>query len=733
MTPVLTLSQIRQASQKDVGAKAFNMAVLSTLDIRVPETLCIPGPVFDAYVNETRLIDRISYEINRKPLDKMRWEEIWDISLRIRNLFLTTPFPQEMAAHLRTGIFTQLGDRPVVVRSSAPGEDGKQTSFAGIHDSFVNVQGMDAILEHIRLVWASLYSDGALLYRKEMGLDVKKSRMAVVVQEMIDSEQSGIFFGQNPVNSEQAVIEAVWGYNQGLVDGVVAPDRWILSKDLTQVMDHIPADRDQIMTKKSHGLGIQPVDPVIAEQSPMNTHRLEQVTRAAKQIQAEFGSYQDIEFTFCKDILFVLQARPITALADAGETDKRAWYLSLHRSLENLEQLYEKIEFDLIPQMIDQAKTLGQMDLEGMSVSELIEEINRRQDLFNHWGSVYWTEFIPFAHGIRLFGQVYNDAVKPSDPYEFMRLLEHTGLQSTERNRMIIEMAGVIKQDKLLETSLEQGEASPNHPVFNDLLDRFINRFGDLSVQTGQSQHPRPIINPIINMVLEFSKTSKTVCGPSRQDRKELEKMYFNAFAEDKKEFAKTVLHLGRESFRLRDDDNIHLGRIESRLFEAIGEAKQRLTDPRLDPVSKERLLKLDSLSDQHSNDGSQSQMQSDDGAMKRWLRDRQIVGHPAGPGLAKGPARVIQEQSDLLDFKQGEILICKGVDPNMTFVVPLSAAVVEERGGMLIHGAIIAREYGLPCITGVPAVVERIKTGDTVTVDGYLGILTCEIEEKLN
>jgi pyruvate,water dikinase len=106
-------------------------------------------------------------------------------------------------------------------------------------------------------------------------------------------------------------------------------------------------------------------------------------------------------------------------------------------------------------------------------------------------------------------------------------------------------------------------------------------------------------------------------------------------------------------------------------------------------------------------------------------IKARQLTGQPSGPGIAKGRARVIQHHNDLVDFKSGEILVCDAVDPNMTFVVPLAAAVVERRGGMLIHGAIIAREYGLPCITGVPGATTLIRTGDDVTVDGYLGIVT--------
>jgi pyruvate,water dikinase len=104
--------------------------------------------------------------------------------------------------------------------------------------------------------------------------------------------------------------------------------------------------------------------------------------------------------------------------------------------------------------------------------------------------------------------------------------------------------------------------------------------------------------------------------------------------------------------------------------------------------------------------------------------RARQLVGQPAGPGLAVGKARVLLDQADLLKFQAGEVLVTDAVDPNMTFVAPLAVAVVERRGGMLIHGAIIAREYGLPCITGVPRATELIKTGDLLTVDGHLGLV---------
>jgi pyruvate,water dikinase len=112
-------------------------------------------------------------------------------------------------------------------------------------------------------------------------------------------------------------------------------------------------------------------------------------------------------------------------------------------------------------------------------------------------------------------------------------------------------------------------------------------------------------------------------------------------------------------------------------------------------------------------------------------IKARQIVGQPAGPGIATGKARVILDDDKLFDFKAGEVLVCDAIDPNMTFVVPLAAAIVERRGGMLIHGAIIAREYGIPCVTGIPGATELISSGDQITVDGYLGIVVIGQERK--
>jgi pyruvate,water dikinase len=103
----------------------------------------------------------------------------------------------------------------------------------------------------------------------------------------------------------------------------------------------------------------------------------------------------------------------------------------------------------------------------------------------------------------------------------------------------------------------------------------------------------------------------------------------------------------------------------------------------------------------------------------------RQMVGQPAAPGCTTGRVRVVRHADDIGKFRNGEVIVCDAIQPTMTHLLPLANAVIERRGGMLIHGAIIAREMGIPCVNGIPDATKRLHDGEIVTVDGHLGIVT--------
>jgi phosphohistidine swiveling domain-containing protein len=303
-----------------------------------------------------------------------------------------------------------------------------------------------------------------------------------------------------------------------------------------------------------------------------------------------------------------------------------------------------------------------------------------------------------------------------------MDLLGSKRLASLERNRLLDEMASMIQGNIYLAEYLRNSEGSADE-MFSHLLDNFIDTYGDLSCSIEEGSYCSQGKEGIIRLLLEMASHRPAEKKESVRDPEALMSEFLSHFEGEQKTFASEILDLGRASYQMRDDDNIYLGRVEKQVMEAMDEGRRRSINrvgSNSDAGETKELINvliepLHTLKDRSS---SEKNMELDG------VKARQIVGQPAGTGIATGKARVILDASSLFDFKSGEILVCDAVEPNMTFVVPLCAGIVERRGGMLIHGAIIAREYGLPCVTGVPDATTLIRTGDPLTVDGYLGIV---------
>jgi pyruvate,water dikinase len=714
MNWIVSAEDINHADRSRVGGKGYALALLAKWGFAVSKTLCVTSETYQEYIS------------NRKAFKDMRWEEIWDCATRIRNMFLRKSIPQEISAELKKAIRTAFKDKAVVVRSSSPEEDDAASSFAGLHESYVNIRGTDAILEHIAKVWASLWSDAALLYRQEIGLDVKKSAMAVVIQEIVVGDKSGVAFSKNPNDASQGVIESVYGLNQGLVDGAVEPDRWILDRREKTIISHTAAERKYWIITGESGVRLDALPHKLTNRPPLDAGEVRHVFELALAAENYFKSPQDVEWTFRKSDLVVLQSRPITTLSNQKNDDNRSWYLSLHRSFENLKLLRQKIENELIPAMISAADQLARQEVTELSDRDLAAEINRRWEINQKWTNIYWEEFIPYAHGVRLFGQIYNDAIHPEDPYEFVDLLTRSEMASLERNQMLGDLADQVRNNPSLAKALSAGQTENLDSQFLEAVDRFVEKFGDLTCAVTGGTQCEQESGSLYKILLEMAAhpPPENDRKPSK-DKDALQEKFLSSFEGEQKKKTVELLDLARSSYQLRDDDNIYLGRIEAQLLAAVREARRRMDanhQRRSGKKNAAELIQVVESLDHRAPFQPPYEQKPDDGFV---IQARQLIGQPAGPGLAKGPARVIQHTTDLAEFKHGEILICDAVDPNMTFVVPLAAGVVERRGGMLIHGAIIAREYGLPCVTGIPDVTTLIQNGDEVTVDGYLGIVT--------
>ena len=420
MNWILTPHEVTDDDRQRVGGKAISIARLIRKGFALPESVFVPVEVYHRFVDTNGLRERILLELNRKDPEDMRWEEIWDCATRIRHLVLKNPFPEGLRGPLAAELDARFGKRSVAVRSSATDEDAAAHSFAGLHESYINIAGADSILDHVKKVWSSLWSDGALLYRKEIGLDIERSAMAVVIQETVLGDCSGVAFSIDPRNETLALVEAVHGLNQGLVDGAVEPDRWEIDRANPKKRRHLPPSQRRRMSAPGRGgvfLTDLPDDKV--RRPPLTPDEVDTVFRQSLELEELYGGPQDVEWTLKDGNLTLLQTRPITT-QNKGGTDPRSWYLSLHRSFEDLEQLRANIENRLIPDMIREADSLTEVDTANMGNDELAHEIQRRLDINHRWVNIYWSEFIPYAHGVRLFGRIYNDTVRPDDTYEFV-------------------------------------------------------------------------------------------------------------------------------------------------------------------------------------------------------------------------------------------------------------------------------------------------------------------------
>ena len=707
MKIIIPLSKAGGTNTILCGNKAASLSKIIDADITVPPGICLTRNAYDWFIHEMGIDKLIIMELSRKKFEDMRWEELWDASLRIRNWFTKAKMPKKLKNEIITNVRNVFHGKPLAIRSSSLNEDSPDASFAGIHESYVNISTEYNIIQSIKLVWASLWSDAALLYRDELSLSTEKSAMGVIIQEMIPGDVSGIAFCESPYNKEEAIIESIFGLNKGLVDGDIEPDRFIIDRNNKSIKSVTNAQHIRKVSPAKDGVKF--VDLSNKINRTLNNQQVNQIYHLMESLENIFKYPQDIEWTIKGKDIYVLQSRPITI----KDKDEKQWNLTLKRSFDNLEKLAHRVQKEILPQMEDDAEKLGHTDIVSLTDNQLIKEIEKRKELYDKWNETYWNECIPFAHGVRLFATVYNDKIQPEDPYEFIDIILPNKMKSTERNALIEDAALYLKNNP---DSIDK-----DGNIKDNTLQKKVSLIADEIGFTVKGTN-KTVSNDILNIIRESSRMQISKIR-NNKSVDEKTKTFISSFPEDERDYAKKLIWLARTSYQLRDDDNIYLGKLSTNLSFAIKEANQRIGF-RLNNMNActnaEEAIKALKFPDYIPPENTQKETNESNIT----LNIRQLRGQPAGKGIARGKARVIKTNEDLYKMKKDEILVCDAIDPNMTFIIPIASAIVERRGGMLIHGAIIAREYGIACVTGIPQATEVIRNGDDITVDGYYGLV---------
>ncbi len=302
-------------SETELGGKARQMAWLSRKGFPVPEWVVVTTHAFAEFIAEHQLRNWLDTKLGELSRDKAA-----EVSAAIREKIEALDLPASLICALRTTLdeIPQGDDVFFAVRSSVVGEDAENASFAGQMDSYLFQKTADDIEQSIRAVWASAFSERALLYRLSKNLPLDDIRCAVIVQRMVDGEVSGVMFTAHPVNGrrDQSLISACWGAGEGLVSGICAADEFTVALD-GKVVEQTITDKD-IALRFDHtaGKGTCEVQVAAEQQNTpcLSAEQCRQLVRIGSEIAQLNRAPQDIEWTYAEGALWILQTRPVTAL-----------------------------------------------------------------------------------------------------------------------------------------------------------------------------------------------------------------------------------------------------------------------------------------------------------------------------------------------------------------------------------------------------------------------------------
>jgi rifampicin phosphotransferase len=206
---------------------------------------------------------------------------------------------------------------PVAVRSSAIDEDGPSASFAGQHETYLNVVGLEALLDAIARTWRSLRSDGALAYRRAHGLPTDGLALAVLVQRLVVADASGVAFSVDPVSGrdDRIVINAGWGLGESMVGGTVTPDTWSVDKSTLETLETVPSEKGRMTVAVEGGTREVAVPGFLKGRPSLIPGQVQEVAALARALEVEQGWPVDVEFAYGHGRLHLLQCRPVTTVA----------------------------------------------------------------------------------------------------------------------------------------------------------------------------------------------------------------------------------------------------------------------------------------------------------------------------------------------------------------------------------------------------------------------------------
>ncbi len=331
---------LSELSKKDVqiaGGKGANLGEMFNSKFPVPQAFAITTDAFYYFLNETKIQQQIKDILNKIDVDKT--EELTEKAKEIREIITSTNLPEDLEKEIREAYdhfnidLEELKSSPgalailksaresifVSVRSSATAEDLGDASFAGQQESFINVKGNVELIKKVKRCFASIFTARSIFYRKKKGFEGLVG-IAAIVQKMINSDKSGVMFSKHPVkNTDEILIESVFGQGEGIVSGKIKPDYQIVSKNLDIIEDKVADKKIAIIRTAGGQTKTIQLTPEKSNQRVLKTYEVKQLAEYAIKLEEHYKKPQDIEFAIENEDIYILQTRPITTLKEKEE------------------------------------------------------------------------------------------------------------------------------------------------------------------------------------------------------------------------------------------------------------------------------------------------------------------------------------------------------------------------------------------------------------------------------
>lgn len=318
MNDVIHFEDVDGTRHDLVGGKAVNLAQLVAAGLRVPVGFTVSTHAYAAAIEESGIERSVLDSVEALDFDDL--EAVESASEKIRTLVVGIELPEKLADEIRAACAQVGDDVRWAVRSSGTAEDTAEASFAGMHDTFLQINGPERVIDAVRRCWASMWSARALSYRHNNGFDHRAARIAVVVQQMVDADVSGVMFTANPLNTrtDEVVINASYGLGEAIVSGSVNPDEFTLDAGTLTVKTARLGNKHEKIVRDLHApsgtatLGVGEADRARACLDEIQLAELAELGRAV--MRHYDGLPQDVEWAYSDGQFHLLQARPVTGV-----------------------------------------------------------------------------------------------------------------------------------------------------------------------------------------------------------------------------------------------------------------------------------------------------------------------------------------------------------------------------------------------------------------------------------